>query len=304
MDMTPVLTQMGILVFIMAVGFVCTKLGVTGPEFTRSGSKVVLNVLLVFTILNSVTSAELELSLADIGIYALGFFVMIGICMLLGLIMARIMRLGPNERGIAAFAVAFTNTVFVGFPVVESVFGAGGVLIATISNIPFNLFIYTLGVMLIDGSPKAMSLKSVLSPPMIATLIAIAFLLTGWELPAPVVECFSVISAGTVPMSMLVVGASLGSVSIKESLGNWRVYVVSLVRLIIGPLAVWAVLRPFIHDEMFLGVVVILAACPVAMLATALTIRCGKDEAFASECVFVSTVLAAVNLPLMTYLLV
>ena len=71
MDMTPVLTQMGILVFIMAVGFVCTKLGVTGPEFTRSGSKVVLNVLLVFTILNSVTSAELELSLADIGIYAL-----------------------------------------------------------------------------------------------------------------------------------------------------------------------------------------------------------------------------------------
>ena len=303
MDMTPVLTQMGILVFIMAVGFVCTKLGVTGPEFTRSGSKVVLNVLLVFTILNSVTSAELELSLADIGIYALGFFVMIGICMLLGLIMARIMRLGTNERGIAAFAVAFTNTVFVGFPVVESVFGAGGVLIATISNIPFNLFIYTLGVMLIDGSPKAMSLKSVLSPPMIATLIAIAFLLTGWELPAPVVECFSVISAGTVPMSMLVVGASLGSVSIKESLGNWRVYVVSLVRLIIGPLAVWAVLRPFIHDEMFLGVVVILAACPVAMLATALTIRCGKDEAFASECVFVSTVLSGVTLPLMIYLL-
>ena len=106
-----------------------------------------------------------------------------------------------------------------------------------------------------------------------------------------------------VPMSMLVVGASLGSVSIKESLGNWRVYVVSLVRLIIGPLAVWAVLRPFIHDEMFLGVVVILAACPVAMLATALTIRCGKDEAFASECVFVSTVLSAVTLPLMIYLL-
>ena len=34
MDMAPVLTQMGILVFIMAVGFFCTKIGVTGPEFT------------------------------------------------------------------------------------------------------------------------------------------------------------------------------------------------------------------------------------------------------------------------------
>ena len=57
MDMSPVLTQMGILVFIMAVGFLCTKLGVTGPEFTRSASKVVLNVLLVFTIFNSVATA-------------------------------------------------------------------------------------------------------------------------------------------------------------------------------------------------------------------------------------------------------
>lgn len=73
--MTPVFTQMGILVFIMAVGFACAKLGVAGPEFTRSGSKIVLNVLLVFTILNSVTSAEMALSLADIGIYTLGFFV-------------------------------------------------------------------------------------------------------------------------------------------------------------------------------------------------------------------------------------
>ena len=101
------------------------------------------------------------------------------------------------------------DTVFVGFPVVESVYGAEGVLVATISNIPFNLFIYTLGVALINGSTKGMNIKSAISPPLIATFVAIAFFLTGWELPAPVVECFSVLSAGTVPVSMLVVGASL-----------------------------------------------------------------------------------------------
>ena len=304
MDMTPVFTQMGILVFIMAVGFACAKLGVAGPEFTRSGSKIVLNVLLVFTILNSVTSAEMELSLADIGIYTLGFFVMIIVCSLLGVLAARALRVPSDDRGIAAFAVAFTNTVFVGFPVVESVYGAEGVLVATISNIPFNLFIYTLGVALINGSTNGMNIKSAISPPLIATFVAIAFFLTGWELPAPVVECFSVLSAGTVPVSMLVVGASLGAVPLKSTLGNWRVYAVGLVRLILGPLAVWAALRPFVHDEMALGVTVILAACPTAMLATALTIRSGKDETFASQNVFVSTVLSAATLPLMIYLLV
>ena len=149
-----------------------------------------------------------------------------------------------------------------------------------------------------------MNIKSAISPPLIATFVAIAFFLTGWELPAPVVECFSVLSAGTVPVSMLVVGASLGAVPLKSTLGNWRVYAVGLVRLILGPLAVWAALRPFVHDEMALGVTVILAACPTAMLATALTIRSGKDETFASQNVFVSTVLSAATLPLMIYLLV
>ena len=35
MDMSQVVSQMGILVFIMVVGFVCAKIGLTGPEFNR-----------------------------------------------------------------------------------------------------------------------------------------------------------------------------------------------------------------------------------------------------------------------------
>ena len=143
LDMTPVLTQMGILVFIMAVGFLCTKLGVTGPEFTRSGSKVVINVLLVFTILDSVTSADMEISFADVGIDLAAYFAMILIAALMGWLTSKLIRAGRDRAGIAAFSACYSNTVFVGFPVVESIFGAEGILVATISNIPFNLLIYT-----------------------------------------------------------------------------------------------------------------------------------------------------------------
>ena len=290
MDMAPVLTQMGILVFIMAVGFFCTKIGVTGPEFTRSGSKVVLNVLLGFTILDSVTSADMELSLADVGMDLAAYF-------------ARLLGGRSDRRGISAFAVAFSNTVFVGFPVIESIYGAEGILIATLSNIPFNLLVYTMGVAMINGSTKGMSVKSALSAPLVATVIAVAFFMTGWKLPDPVVQCFDIIGNGTVPMSMLVVGASLGSISVKEALSDWRVYAVSLMRLVISPLIVWLVLRLFVHDEMLLGISMILASCPTAMIATALAIRAGRDEAYASQCIFVSTVLSAATMPLMIWLL-
>ena len=148
-----------------------------------------------------------------------------------------------------------------------------------------------------------MSVKSAISAPLVATIIAVAFFMTGIKLPSPIVQCFDIIGGGTVPMSMLVVGASLGSISVKQALSDWRVYVVSFVRLIVSPLATWIVLRLFIHDEMLLGVSVILAACPTAMIATALAIRAGRDEAYASQCVFASTVLSAATMPLMIWLL-
>lgn len=303
MDMAPVLTQMGILVFIMAVGFFCTKIGVTGPEFTRSGSKVVLNVLLVFTILDSVTSAEMELSLADVGVDLAAYFAMVFISAALGFIVARLLGGRADRRGISAFAVAFSNTVFVGFPVIESIYGAEGLLVATLSNVPFNLLVYTMGVAMINGSSKGMSVKSAISAPLVATVIAVAFFMSGLKFPEPVVECFDIIGSGTVPMSMLVVGASLGSISVKEALTDWRVYAVSFVRLILSPLVVWLVLKLFVHDDMLLGISMILGACPTAMIATALAIRGERDEAYASQCIFVSTVLSAVTMPLMMYLL-
>ena len=303
MDMTPVLTQMGILVFIMAVGFLCTKIGVTGSEFTRSGSKVVLNVLLVFTILDSVTSANMELSLSAVGVDLLAYFALIFISAALGLLCAKLIGGRRDRSGIAAFAVAFSNTVFVGFPVIESIYGSEGILVATLSNVPFNLLIYTMGVAMINGSAKGMNVKNAISAPLVATIIAVAFFMTGIKLPDPVVQCFDIIGGGTVPMSMLVVGASLGSISAKQALSDWRVYVVSFVRLIVSPLVTWLVLRLFIHDEMLLGVSVILAACPTAMIATALAIRGNRDEAYASQIIFVSTVLSAVTMPLMIWLL-
>ena len=77
----------------------------------------------------------------------------------------------------------------------------------------------------------------------------------------------------------------------------------SLLRLIAAPLLTWLVLGLFVRDGLLMGVSVILAACPTAMIATALAIRAGKDEAYASQCVFVSTVLSAVTMPLMIWLL-
>ncbi len=302
-DMGSVLTQMGILVFIMALGFFCTKIHVTGPAFTRSASSVVLNVFLVFTIINSVVSADLEMSAANVGWDILVFFIMVFICAAVGFVLMKLLNLKPDKRGLVFFCATFSNTVFVGFPVIESVYGADGVFIATLSNIAFNGLVYTLGAMMVRGNKDGLNIKSALSAPVVATIVSVAFFLTGIKLPEAVIKCTDIIGGATVPMSMLVVGSSLGSTSVRAALSDWRVYLVSAVRLIICPLICWLALRLFIHDELLLGVCVILASCPTAMIATMLAIAHDKNEAFASECVFVSTVFSAATMPLMIWLL-
>ena len=139
MDMTQVLSQMGILVFIRVVGFVCAKLGVTGPEFNRRLSGVVMNVLLVFTVLYSVMNTDIEMDLAELGLATLSFFVMFIVMSVIGFVTAKLLKPGPEREGLTFFGVTFANTVFLGFPVIEALYGSDGLFIAAISNIPFNL---------------------------------------------------------------------------------------------------------------------------------------------------------------------
>lgn len=303
MDMTQVISQMGILVFIMVVGFACAKLGVTGPEFNRRLSGVVMNVLLVFTVLYSVMNTDIEMDLAELGLATLSFFVMFIVMSVIGFVTAKLLKPGPEREGLTFFGVTFANTVFLGFPVIEALYGSDGLFIAAISNIPFNLMAYTVGLGAVKGFKGGLSLKKAISPPLVASILAVLLFLSGWEVPEIVKDAFGAMSGATIPMSMLIVGTSLGSVSLRGAAGNWRVAVVVITKLLVAPVIVWLVVRALVTDELLLGVIVILASAPPAMLATIFAIQAGKDEGYASECVFIGTVLSAVSMPFVIWLL-
>ncbi len=303
MDMSTVLTQMGILVFIMVVGFACVKIGWAGPAFTASASNMVMNVLLVFTILHSVMDTELEMSLGEIGFAMLCFTAAFLVMAAVAFAAVKLLGIKMPRAGISMFAITFPNTVFMAFPVINAVLGSSGVFIAALSNIPFNLLSYTLGIAQIRGGLEGMSLKKVLSPPLVASVLAVALFLSGLEVPGAVKQAFSTMSGATVPMSMLIVGVSLGSLPLKHALLNWQAYAVSAVKLVVAPLVVYLMMRLFGVDELLLNTAVILLAAPPAMVLTLMTIQCGSDEGYASECVFIGTVLSAVTMPAVIWLL-
>ena len=110
-------------------------------------------------------------------------------------------------------------------------------------------------------------------------------------------------SGATMPLSMMVIGASLGSVSLLDAFRNGRLYLASAVRLLLVPLVTWAVLRFFISDPELLMTMVIVAACPSAILITVLSVQYGRDAVFAAEGTLQNTTLSLITIPLLILLL-
>lgn len=301
MNLSTVFAKMAMLVLIMLLGYLCARIGITGPEFNQRVTPLMVKVLLPATILNSVLSVP-DFSGRELLDYILVMTVMVALQMLPAWFLPRLMRTRSEDVGATRLVTAFGNVGFVGLPVVAAIFGDEMVFFASLCNIPFNLALYSCSAAQLSPDGGRVRWQDVLNAPVIATLLSVVLLLSRVHVPGVLADTISSVSGVTIPLSMLVIGTSLGGISVRSVLTDWRVYVVSAVRLLVCPLLTWLVLRPFAAGAL-LGISVLMAACPSAMLVTALCLQYGRSDAFASKCIFLSTVLSAVTIPLLIWLL-
>lgn len=301
MNLSIVFAKMAMLVLIMLLGYLCARIGITGPEFNQRVTPLMVKVLLPATILNSVLSVP-DFSGRELLDYILVMTVMVALQMLPAWFLPRLMRTRSEDVGATRLVTAFGNVGFVGLPVVAAIFGDEMVFFASLCNIPFNLALYSCSAAQLSPDGGRVRWQDVLNAPVIATLLSVVLLLSRVHVPGVLADTISSVSGVTIPLSMLVIGTSLGGISVRSALTDWRVYAVSAVRLLVCPLLTWLVLRPFAAGAL-LGISVLMAACPSAMLVTALCLQYGRSDAFASKCIFLSTVLSAVTIPLLIWLL-
>lgn len=299
--MLVIIEKMGLLTIMLAIGYMCAKLKLVGPDFNKGLSKLVINVFLAGMILSSVINKQLEMSGSDVA-FGIGMLTLMSLISLgIGIITPSVLRFKGGDTGMYRILVAFGNVGFVGLPIISAVYGAEVVFFAALVNIPFNLLMYTVGVMQLQdgGDNKKFQLKKALNVPIIATLIATVIFI--FEIPMPLIveDTASTVGAACVPLSMMSVGLSLGNVSIKEALTQPRLYAVNIVRLLIVPLATWGVLQFIIDDPVMLGTVVIMSACPPAIVCPILGMDYGRDGVEGSEAVFIGSILSIVTVPIL-----
>ena len=305
MDLSALLTKMVIFVVLMVIGYIGARTTLLNGEFTKAASKLTLNVFMSATIINSVIANPPQLSGGELAEVMLACCVSIGLGYLLSALMVRLLPFNRERKPLMELLISVTNTMFIGVPVAEPVFGSQAVFYIAMSCIPFNVLLYTYGVWRMNqsGERVKLHLKDMVCVPLIATVAALLIFVLDIPAPAVAKELCSTLSAATMPMSMLVIGSSLGRVSLLDAFKEKSLYFVSLVRLVLVPLLTLPVLRLITADPVLLGAMVIIAGCPSGIVVTVLAIQYGRDAEYTSKGILLNTVLSMVTLPALVYLL-
>ena len=293
-------SQVLVLFLLIIIGWVARKAGVMDDTAIGRFSGFVLNVTLpalILTALQRSFSSDLlrqagaTLALA-LSIYAASFALAFAYPKLIGA--------SPRERGVHSYSIIFSNVGYMGYPVVEAILGPDALFHLAIYNIPFNLFAFGFGAWFIsrDGNRKLkLSWRMLLNPCVVATVVGFVLFLASAAYPAALGRALKMTGDITSPLSMIVIGAILGRMDPRVVFGRWRTYVTSLVRLILWPAAVGALLYAVGLRGLLFALPVIILALPAAASTPIVANVYEGDVDSGSSLVFISTLACVLTIP-------
>jgi len=288
-------TQLSILI-IVVVAFAVTKAGLFSSKARTDLTNVVIYVILPCNIFSSFHKGITPETLRQCVIVLVAALAL----QLFYIILNKILyfKFPPEQRIVVQYATMVNNAGFLGLPVIESVFGEIGLLYGAIALIPLRVSMWTVGLSLFTKADKRQSLITVATHPCIwAVILGFIYALSSFELPAFLSGTIEMVGNCTTVLTMFIVGSILSGVDPKNMVDK-RCLFYSFFRLIAIPAITFGVLTLLRVDMLTKGVVALSSAMPAATMTAMLAEKYGKDSAFASKLVFISTILSMVTLPL------
>lgn len=286
------LVTLQITIFLLvAMGFVLKKIHIIGPQGQKNINDMVIYVILPCNILRAFLDSPAEGSfLSYLEVLLISVFIQI-FCVIYGKVVFR--KEPEGRQKCLRYGTICSNAGFLGNPIAEGVYGAEGLMLASIYLIPQRIMMWSSGLAVFSGtSDKKQTMKKVLTHPCIlACILGIIFMFAEVELPPGLDGMVTALGNCNTAMSMMVIGMILADINVKDF---WDKTVVKYTvhRLVVIPAAVYAVCRFLPLDRTAFGICVLLAAMPSGATTSILAEKYEMEPAFATKMVIFSTLLS------------
>lgn len=205
-----------------------------------------------------------------------------------------------KKKTILHFANVFTNTGYVGFPILNSIYGAEGIIYGSIFNMFFVIFVWTYGIILFKGNIERKDLKGelkkiLLNPSIIAVCIGIIIMVFDIQLSGAVLSSIKSIGSITGPLSMIIIGVILSDVKIKEYIRDWTLYYGITTKLIIIPVIIYLISLLLGEASKAINTVIIMTAMPASAMTSILAESYDKEKDYAAVIVSMTTLLSLIS---------
>lgn len=226
------MSKLASMLLMVILGIIIVRIGLVKEEDTKPLSAIVVYVLQPAMIIHAMqfelTSERLHGFIFGVlfctAVYVVWIAVSIGL--------KRLFALKPVDIG----TLIYSNAGNLSLPVVAMALGEDMVFFVSALQIPFNLFIWTHGNMIMSGQSKPNLKKIALNSNLLALWTGLLLTFFHIELPEIIDTTISSLSATVGPLSMLVVGMVMANSDFMDIIKNKRGYLLLLGRLIVFPM--------------------------------------------------------------------
>lgn len=279
-------------------GFLCRKKRIITVENQQAFVNLLLWIFMpcmVFDSFKNVTVTMLKNSF----IMLLVAFVICIVSSAIGKVLYR--KFPEDRKNILRYATVINNAGFAGLPLTKEVFGAEGVLYASVFLIPIRIFMWSAGITMLSKQKtnvKNIAICLLKNPCIIAVFLGLFRGVMKITLPVFLENTISALSACVSPFSMMIIGAMIADVNWK-GLFDKGVFLYTGMRLLVLPVIALALCRAIGLDEMIAGTAMILTSMPAATTTALLAAKYEADVTYASKLVFTTTVLSLFTAPVL-----
>ncbi len=218
-------------------------------------------------------------------------------------------KINFTKRGrayrVMVLTATFGNVGFFGVPVLQFLFPSNPETIAysAVFIVSMNLMCWTIGSYILTGDKKYVKVKkAILNPQTLILLLALPLFfsrVTMSAMPVAFQKVINFFADMTAPMCMLILGMRFALAPMIELFKDWKVYVATLVKIMIFPLLTFAVLLPFKLEPTLFTTLVILSGMPCASINLNLAELYGSDQKTAANSILLSTFFCIITIPIM-----